>query len=126
MHAGDRISMYRQLCRGPPVPYCRNRRADSDLVGRLIAKSQWRKGSLFLEEVGEMRDLFESEGVSDLGDIPVSLTEQDLGFLDNTAGNEVGRGLTDVFLQYLVEVVDVDSQAVSIVLSSPEMETLAG
>src|SRR5580658_3025527 len=91
-----------------PVRYCRNRRADSDVVGRLVAKSQGRKGSLFLEKVGEMCYLFESKGISDLGDIPVGLAEQDLGFLDNAAGNEVGRSLADVFLQDLVEVVDVD------------------
>jgi len=91
-----------------------------------IAKGQGGKSGLFLEKIGEVGDFFETEGISDLGDIPVGLAQKDLGFLEDAAGDQTRGSLTGVFLQYFVQVVDVDGKAVGIVPGGPQAESLAG
>jgi len=93
---------------------------------RSVAKSHGRQGSLFFKEIGKVSNFFEPQGISDLGDIPVGLTQEDLGFLENPAGNQTGGGFAGIFLQNFVQVVDVDGKAVGIIFGGPEAEALTG
>src|SRR5690606_33530251 len=85
-----------------------------------------RHGSLFFEKIGKMGDLFKAEAVGDFRDVPVCLFQEDLGFLDHTAADDLGGGFAGVFFQDFVEVVDVNGESFGVFPGGPQGQRLVG
>lgn len=77
-----------------------------------------------LEEVREVGDFFKSECVCDLGNSPVSLLQQNLSFLVDTARNNLGGGLPGGLFQHLIEVIDMDLQRIGEVARCAQLQRL--
>ena len=63
----------------------------------LLSEGNGCERSLLLEEIREMGNLFEAQGVSNFRNIPVGLLEEDLGLLHDATADDIGGGFAGVF-----------------------------
>ena len=71
------------------------------------------------EEIGEMGHFLKAEAGRDFRDGPVGLLEQQFGFLNYPAANQVGGGAAGMFFEHHIDVVHVHRQPVGVILSRP-------
>lgn len=79
---------------------------------------------MLFKEVREMGDLFKSEAIGDLRNVPGGLLQQDFGLLVNATRDDLGRGLSGRFFQHLVEVIDVHLEGIGVVAGRPKLQHL--
>lgn len=71
-----------------------------------------------------MSNFFKSQAVRNLGNIPGSLSEQDLCFLVDAAGNDLGRRFPSSIFEYFIQVVDMYLERIGKIAGCPELQHL--